>query len=73
MRSASAVEALVARSRLIGDEESLGLFGGGNTSTKAEAPDLFGHPQAVLWVKGSGSNLKGCEARHFAPLRLDWL
>lgn len=65
------LEALVARSRLIGEEESLGLFGGGNTSTKGEAPDLLGRPQVILWVKGSGSDLKGCEARHFAPLRLE--
>ena len=62
--------ALVYRSRLLGEEESLGLFGGGNTSTKCEEPDLFGRPQQVLWVKGSGANLKGCEARHFSPLPL---
>ncbi|MBI2884736.1 MAG: bifunctional rhamnulose-1-phosphate aldolase/short-chain dehydrogenase [Candidatus Omnitrophica bacterium] len=66
----SARDALVYRSRLIGDEEALGLFGGGNTSTKCRAPDLSGALEDVLWVKGSGSNLKGCEPRHFAPLRL---
>ena len=66
-----ALDALVSRSRLIGDEEALGLFGGGNTSTKCQLPDLFGQPQPVLWVKGSGSNLKGCEPRHFAPVRLE--
>ena len=71
VRSASALQALVYRSRLIGEEAGLGLFGGGNTSTKSQEPDLFGKPQDVLWVKGSGSNLKGCEARHFAPLRLE--
>jgi len=67
----NSLDALVARSRLIGEEESLGLFGGGNTSTKREVPDLLGQPQVILWVKGSGSNLKGCEARHFSPLRLE--
>ena len=71
VNAATPVESLAARSRLIGDEPSLGLFGGGNTSTKAEAADLFGEPQPILWVKGSGSNLKGCEAKHFAPLRLE--
>ncbi len=64
-------EALVYRSRLIGDEETLGLFGGGNTSTKCRLPDMLGPPQPALWVKGSGSDLKGCEPRHFSPLRLD--
>ncbi|MBI4353861.1 MAG: bifunctional rhamnulose-1-phosphate aldolase/short-chain dehydrogenase [Candidatus Omnitrophica bacterium] len=67
---ADPLEALAYRSRLIGDEETLGLFGGGNTSTKATCPDLFGHPEPVLWVKGSGADLKGCEPRHFAALRL---
>ncbi|MBI4323364.1 MAG: bifunctional rhamnulose-1-phosphate aldolase/short-chain dehydrogenase [Candidatus Omnitrophica bacterium] len=65
------VERLVYRSRLIGAQESLGLFGGGNTSTKCRQRDLLGRPQDVLWVKGSGVNLKGCEARHFSPLRLE--
>ena len=71
--SKSPPDALVYRSRLIGEEEHLGLFGGGNTSTKAEQSDLLGQPQAVLWIKGSGADLKGCQARHFAPLRLDAL
>ena len=70
VRRMSALEALVYRSRLIGGEESLGLFGGGNTSLKCWARDLAGRPQEVLWVKGSGADLKTCEARHFAPLPL---
>lgn len=64
------LEALVYRSRLIGEETSLGLWGGGNTSLKCTAPDLFGQRQEVLWIKGSGANLAGCAPRHFAPLRL---
>jgi len=64
------LEALVARSRRIGENESLGLFGGGNTSTKCQQRSLVGELEEILWIKGSGSNLKGCEARHFAPLRL---
>ena len=62
------LKALVYRSRLIGDEESLGLYGGGNTSIKCTAPDLVGRSQPILWVKGSGANLQGCEPRHFSPL-----
>ncbi len=65
------LEALAYRSRLIGEEETLGLFGGGNTSTKCVQPDLFGQPQDVLWIKGSGATLKGCGPRHFAPLRVE--
>ncbi len=64
------LSALVSRSRLIGEEGRLGLFGGGNTSTKCQEPGFFGEPQEVLWVKGSGADLKRCEPRHFAPLPL---
>jgi rhamnulose-1-phosphate aldolase/alcohol dehydrogenase len=67
------LEALVYRSRLIGSEPALGLYGGGNTSIKCDEPDLFGRPQRVLWVKGSGADLHHCEARHFAPLPMQWL
>lgn len=70
VRRLKPLDALVYRSRLIGEESSLGLYGGGNTSQKCIEPDLFGRPQEVLWVKGSGSNLNGCEPHHFAPLRL---
>jgi rhamnulose-1-phosphate aldolase/alcohol dehydrogenase len=65
------LDALVYRSRLIGAEDGLGLYGGGNTSIKCVAPDLLGRPQEVLWVKGSGADLKGCRPAHFSPLRLD--
>ena len=67
-RRMSPLEALVYRSRLIGEEERLGLFGGGNTSSKCQEPGLFGRPQEVLWVKGSGADLKDCGPRHFSPL-----
>jgi len=73
VRRMAPLQALVYRSRLIGDEGSLGLFGGGNTSIKCREPDLFGRPQDVLWVKGSGANLHGCDARHFAPLPMNAL
>ncbi|MBI3321680.1 MAG: class II aldolase/adducin family protein, partial [Candidatus Omnitrophica bacterium] len=69
-RRLSALEALVYRSRLIGEDESLGVFGGGNTSIKCPGQDLLGRPQAILWVKGSGADLKGCQSRQFSPLPL---
>ena len=64
------LDALVERSRRIGAQARLGLFGGGNTSIKCRQPDLFGRPQDVLWVKGSGADLRGCEPKHFSPLPL---
>ncbi len=67
-RRLSPLDALVYRSRLIGDEPTLGLYGGGNTSLKCQQLDLAGRPQEALWVKGSGADLKGCERRQFAPL-----
>lgn len=67
---ADPLEALVYRSRLIGGEAGLGLFGGGNTSAKGELPDLFGRSEPVLWVKGSGADLNNCQPRHFAALRV---
>jgi rhamnose utilization protein RhaD (predicted bifunctional aldolase and dehydrogenase) len=61
----------VYTSRLIGQEPSLVLSGGGNTSVKASAPDLFNEPTDVLYVKGSGWDLATIEAAGFTPLRLD--
>lgn len=61
---------LVYRSRLIGQQPTLGLYGGGNTSLKCTEPDLLGRPQEVLLVKGSGADLATCEPRHFTPLPL---
>jgi len=61
----------VYTSRLIGSESSLVLHGGGNTSVKAAAPDVFGDPQDAIWVKGSGWDLATIERGGFAPLRLE--
>ena len=61
----------VYTSRLIGREPSLVLHGGGNTSVKAAAPDVFGDAQEAIWVKGSGWDLATIESGGFAPLRLD--
>lgn len=62
---------LVWRSRLIGSEPRLCVWGGGNTSTKWEEKDFQGRTRRVLRVKGSGSDLKVSEAKHFTPLDLD--
>ena len=71
---ASANDPLALRvytSRLIGQDSSLVLHGGGNTSVKAKATDLFGDAHDAIWVKGSGWDLATIERAGFAPLRMD--
>ena len=65
------LELLVYRSRLIGQEPDLCLWGGGNTSTKLEEVDFRGRKKLVLRVKGSGSDLKEAKSSHFSPMALD--
>lgn len=61
---------LIYMSRLVGADPSLVLWGGGNTSVKREETDFRGEPTNVMRVKGSGSDLKTIEARHFPGIRL---
>lgn len=63
----------VYSSRLIGQEPSLVLHGGGNTSVKATYQDIFSDHHEVLFVKGSGWDLATIEAAGFAPVSLDAL
>ncbi|MDQ6959832.1 MAG: SDR family NAD(P)-dependent oxidoreductase, partial [Mariprofundaceae bacterium] len=63
----------VYASRLLGREPSLVLHGGGNTSVKATARDVFGEEIETLYVKGSGWDLATIEAAGFAPVKLDVL
>ncbi|MCB1669737.1 MAG: bifunctional aldolase/short-chain dehydrogenase [Pseudomonadales bacterium] len=60
----------VYTSRLLGQDEDLVLHGGGNTSIKGRQVDLFGAQQEVLYVKGSGWDLKTIEAPGFPPVNL---
>ena len=60
----------VYTSRLLGKEAALVLHGGGNTSVKATARDVFGDEIEVLYVKGSGWDLATIEAPGFAAVRL---
>ncbi len=60
-------------SRLLGRNPDLVLHGGGNTSVKVKARDLFGDEQELLYVKGSGWDLSSIEVAGFAPVSLDVL
>jgi rhamnose utilization protein RhaD (predicted bifunctional aldolase and dehydrogenase) len=60
----------VYSSRLLGRDHSLVLHGGGNTSVKIRQANLFGEPEDILYVKGSGWDLETIEAAGFAPVRL---
>jgi rhamnulose-1-phosphate aldolase/alcohol dehydrogenase len=62
---------LVHASRLIGAETSLVVWGGGNTSIKLSERDYRGREVRVLRVKGSGSDLKSIEKKHFPGVRMD--
>jgi len=62
---------LVYASRLIGSETSLVVWGGGNTSIKIAERDYRGRDVRVLRVKGSGSDLKSIEKKHFPGVRMD--
>src|SRR5262245_44040281 len=62
---------LVHQSRLLGADTSLVLWGGGNTSIKVTENDFRGRPTRVLRIKGSGSDMKTIERKHFSGVRLD--
>ncbi len=65
------LDRLVARSRLIGSDPTLVLYGGGNTSTKLVELDHLGRERRSIRIKGSGSDLATCTAADFPGLWLD--
>ena len=65
---------LVRRSNLLGADQRITNTGGGNTSSKIEEVDpLTGRPVQVLWVKGSGGDLRTAGRGNFASLDLERL
>ena len=60
----------VYTSRLLGSNEDLVMHGGGNTSVKAMTRDFFGNELEVLYVKGSGWDLKTIEKPGFPAIKL---
>jgi len=69
----SEIEQLVYQSRLVGMEEALVLWGGGNNSVKSRATDLLGRPIAVMYIKSSGSDMKSIVPKQFPGVRLDYI
>lgn len=70
----SAIDRLVYRSNLLGSELRITNTGGGNTSSKIiEHDPLTGRPVEVLWVKGSGGDLRTASRNNFASLELSKL
>jgi rhamnulose-1-phosphate aldolase/alcohol dehydrogenase len=62
---------LVYRSNLLGSDQRITNTGGGNTSAKITGHDpLTGEPVDVLWVKGSGGDLRTSTRANFASLDL---
>jgi len=68
------VERLVYRSNLLGSDQRVTNTGGGNTSSKlTERDPLTGQPATVLWVKGSGGDLRTSQRGNFSSLYLERL
>ena len=68
------VERLRYRSNLLGSDQRITNTGGGNTSSKVTMPDpLTQQPVDVLWVKGSGGDLRTAKRSNFASLYMDKL
>ncbi len=66
------VDRLVYRSNRLGDDLTLTNTGGGNTSSKLPENDpLTGEEVEVLWLKGSGGDLRTAKRDGFASLYLD--
>jgi rhamnulose-1-phosphate aldolase/alcohol dehydrogenase len=63
------VARLVYRSNLLGADQRITNTGGGNTSSKLSTADpLSGEQVEVLWVKGSGGDLRTAGREHFSSL-----
>ncbi|MEA2325497.1 MAG: hypothetical protein QOE68_456 [Thermoanaerobaculia bacterium] len=67
------IDQLVYQSRLVGAEESLVLWGGGNNSVKSQSTDLLGKPIDVMYIKSSGSDMKTIVPKEFPAVRLDYI
>jgi len=63
------VDRLVYRSNLLGSDQRITNTGGGNTSAKIKEKDpLTSQETEVLWVKGSGGDLRTSKRENFSSL-----
>jgi len=72
-RYTSALALRVYTSRLLGQDPSLVLHGGGNTSVKETVQTILGSHEDILYVKGSGWDLETIEEAGFPAVKLDHL
>ncbi len=70
-RGLEGLKILVYASRLIGADSNLVVWGGGNSSVKVMGEDHTGRPVHILWMKGSGSDMRTITPKQFTPLKLD--
>ena len=69
LKGMSPLDRLVYRSNKLGADQRITNTGGGNTSSKSkEADPLTGQDVEVLWVKGSGGDLRTSKAENFSSL-----
>jgi len=70
----SGVDELVYRSNCLGRDQRITNTGGGNTSAKiTETDPVTGDKIEVLWVKGSGGDLRTSKRKNFSSLYQDKL
>lgn len=68
------VARLIYRSNKLGEDQRITNTGGGNTSSKIREKDpLTGEQVDVLWVKGSGGDLRTSKKENFSSLYQDKL
>lgn len=72
MESSPPLEELLQRSRRLGADRATTNYGGGNTSAKGVVTDpVTGEEVELLWVKGSGGDLRTLTESGVSMLRLD--
>ena len=65
----NSVEELIHRSNCLGNDQRITNTGGGNTSSKIfEKDPLTGEMVEVMWVKGSGGDLRTSKKENFSSL-----
>jgi rhamnulose-1-phosphate aldolase/alcohol dehydrogenase len=66
----SSLTELVERSRRLGADQSLVVYGGGNTSAKGSVVDAHGDVEDVMWVKASGCDMRTAGEEGYPAVRL---